>query len=310
VSVIARVQIPFSVETQVEVSSQKLVAPVIGATISVKNRDTGGSVSIFATETGSSTIPSPVTDANGNVPGWLPEGSYTITVSGGSPAISPIERAWDAVRGDGVSIVAPSVIIPSMLAATTTALLVPTGTILSFASALLPGGYLWATGQAVSRTTYSALYGALGTTFGSGNGSTTFNVPDLRGRAPVGADNFGGAGSANRLHAQTFSSDGVVNQNTVGGTGGQDSHVLSTGELASHTHSPTDPGHSHTGSPNFLNEAGGGPSGFTVGSPSIAINSQHTTSSSTTGISLANTGSNIAHNTMSPYQACFFIIKT
>lgn len=331
----ARVQIPFCVETHVTVSGEKVVAPVVGASISVKNRDTSATVAIFAAETGSSTIPSPITDENGNIPGWLEEGSYTITVSGGSPAIAPVEKPFEAVRGDGVSIVASGIITPAMLASSTTQLLVPTGTILPFCGTILPsGGYLWGTGQAVSRTTYSTLFGVMGTTYGSGNGSTTFNVPDMRGRTAVGADNFGGAGKANRLEEKTYSSDGLTNHNFLGGTGGQYQHVLSQFELAEHNHNAesTDFGHLHASPPGeapyytFMTTNTGGPYqavvNLSMSGPESASwqnldigNGFYTDTE--TGNGKANIGTTVffrgrneAHNTMPPYSVHSWIIKT
>lgn len=66
--------------------------------------------------------------------------------------------------------------------------LVPTGAVVPFAGAAAPEGWLLCNGQSVSRTAYAALFAAIGTTYGSGNGSSTFNVPDLRQRVAVGAD--------------------------------------------------------------------------------------------------------------------------
>ena len=66
----------------------------------------------------------------------------------------------------------------------------PVGIILEYPttdSTKLPNGYMFCDGSAVSRTTYSELFGLIGTSFGAGDGSTTFNLPDLRGRAPIGA---------------------------------------------------------------------------------------------------------------------------
>jgi microcystin-dependent protein len=65
----------------------------------------------------------------------------------------------------------------------------PAGAIEHFAMNSVPTGYLAANGAAVSRSTYSALFSAIGTTFGAGDGSTTFNVPDLRGQFVRGMDN-------------------------------------------------------------------------------------------------------------------------
>lgn len=56
-----------------------------------------------------------------------------------------------------------------------------TGTVLPFAGEAAPNGWLLCYGQAISRTTYSTLFGIIGTTYGTGDGSTTFNLPDLRG---------------------------------------------------------------------------------------------------------------------------------
>jgi len=64
----------------------------------------------------------------------------------------------------------------------TTAATVPSGSVMTFAMNTAPTGWLKANGAAVSRTTYAALFSAIGTTFGVGDGSTTFNLPDMRGR--------------------------------------------------------------------------------------------------------------------------------
>lgn len=72
---------------------------------------------------------------------------------------------------------------------------VPAGSIIYRASATAPDGYLKANGAAVSRTTYSALFTAIGTTWGAGDGSTTFNLPDLRGEFPRGWDDARGLDS-------------------------------------------------------------------------------------------------------------------
>ena len=96
----------------------------------------------------------------------------------------------------------------------------PTGTILDYAGDVVPAGYLLCDGRAVSRTTYAALYAVLGTRYGAGDGSTTFGLPDLRRRVALGS---GGAGSAEIA-------------NTLGATGGEESHALTLAELPAHTH--------------------------------------------------------------------------
>lgn len=95
----------------------------------------------------------------------------------------------------------------------------PPGTVQLFAGAALPPGWLACEGQAVSRTTYAELFAAIGTTWGAGNGTTTFNVPDLRGRVALGT----GTGPGRSPRA-------------LGQVGGAESHALSAAEMPPHTH--------------------------------------------------------------------------
>src|SRR5689334_21938639 len=74
----------------------------------------------------------------------------------------------------------------------------PVGGVAPYAGSTAPTGWLFCFGQNVSRTTYASLFAAIGTTFGAGDGSTTFSLPDLRGRTPFGKDNMGGT-AANRV---------------------------------------------------------------------------------------------------------------
>lgn len=108
------------------------------------------------------------------------------------------------------------------------------GTVKDFAGATAPLGYLLCYGQAISRTTYSALFTAIGTIYGSGDGSTTFNVPDARGRVSAGKDDMGGS-SANRLTAPASTINGI-NGDILGQTGGAETHQLTIAQLASHNH--------------------------------------------------------------------------
>lgn len=103
-----------------------------------------------------------------------------------------------------------------------------------------PLGWLWCAGQAVSRTTYSALFAAIGTTYGTGDGSQTFNVPDLRGRLPIGLDNMGGS-DAGRLSSS----------NNLATTGGAETHTLQTTNLPSHDHSLNNHTHSLSASGSY-----------------------------------------------------------
>jgi microcystin-dependent protein len=96
----------------------------------------------------------------------------------------------------------------------------PIGVILPYGGTSAPTGWLLAYGQAVSRSTYAALFAVYSTTYGVGDGSTTFNLPDLRGRVPAGQDDMGGT-SANRLTDQTDGLDG----DTLGDTGGTETQA-------------------------------------------------------------------------------------
>jgi len=94
-----------------------------------------------------------------------------------------------------------------------------------------PAGCLSTDGSAVSRTTYPGLFAEIGTTYGSGDGSSTFNLPDIRGRKRIMVD-----GSANRV---TSASTGGANADTLGGTGGAQTHTLSISEIPAHDHNYT-----------------------------------------------------------------------
>jgi microcystin-dependent protein len=103
----------------------------------------------------------------------------------------------------------------------------------------VPAGWLFANGQAVSRATYKALFQAIGTTYGTGDGSTTFNVPDCNGRVLAGRDNQGGLDRA-RLTApfngDTLAAAGGAQSETPTTTGIVLAHVVTA---AAHSHSPT-----------------------------------------------------------------------
>lgn len=104
-------------------------------------------------------------------------------------------------------------------------------------------------GQAISRTDYPNLFAAIGTTYGAGDGSTTFNLPDLRGRVAAGRDDMGGTAAGRLTSASTFVGT------TLGATGGTETHTLTTAQMPAHTHANTitDPGHTHA---NTLSDPG------------------------------------------------------
>ena len=157
----------------------------------------------------------------------------------------------------------------------------PTGAVISFAGGSVPTGWLLCDGTAVSRTTYAALFTAIGTAFGAGDGTTTFNLPPSSGRCAIGAGT--GSGLSPRSLAQT---------------GGEETHVLTLAESAAHAHKLVDDG---TG--RAIATLGGG--GF--GQASFSSDS----SGSTTPQPNTNSqGGGGAHNNMQPYIVFNVIIKT
>lgn len=147
----------------------------------------------------------------------------------------------------------------------------PVGEVVHFAGSSAPTGWLLCDGAAVSRTTYAALFAIIGTTYGAGNGSTTFNVPNSKGRVIV-----------NKNASDT-------EFDTLAETGGAKTHTLITAEM---------PNHSHTVQ-SFNGGAGGG------GQP---YNSGNTGSASFPGTSSVGGGG--AHNNLQPYLTLNDIIKT
>lgn len=128
----------------------------------------------------------------------------------GSPNVPTAAPGDNSQKAASTAFVAAAV-------ATVGAAALPAGVILPYGGAAAPAGFLLCQGQAISRTTYAALFAAIGSNYGAGDGSTTFNVPDFRRKIPVGLD-----------AATPF--------NALGNTGGEETHALTVAELASHSH--------------------------------------------------------------------------
>jgi microcystin-dependent protein len=158
----------------------------------------------------------------------------------------------------------------------------------------VPPGYLVPDGSAVSRSTFADLFAEIGITFGAGNGSTTFNLPDIRGRVIAAEDS--GAG---RLTTSFFGATA-----SIAAVGGLESNNV----ILIHNHAITDPGHTHVVNP--LNPSvlsGPGPNTFGAGSQQPTT---FTISSNTTGITINNAGSASAHNIVQPTIILRALIKT
>lgn len=185
------------------------------------------------------------------------------------------------------------------------------------------GDWLVADGRTLLRSTYAALYSAMGgaaSPYGQGNGTTTFNLPDMRGRVPVGADNPGTSqGDAGRLSASE----------TRGAAAGEEKHQLSVAELAAHLHGMGAAGsHNHSGSTSgqnnnlthhhqtqansasvsgigpgwFFGNGAGGTITIDTGNQTSSLIHDHTigTDGSHTHAG-SNTGADTPHNNMQPY---------
>ncbi|UPJ51866.1 tail fiber protein [Bradyrhizobium sp. 200] len=185
---------------------------------------------------------------------------------------------------------------------------IPLGAGMDYWGATAPSSiFALAQGQAISRTTYATLFSLIGTTYGVGNGSTTFNIPDKVGRVSAMLD----VGSA-RISATYFGG----NPANLGAVGGLESHTLTTPQIPAHSHpnSLTDPGHSHSetqhsaavSTSNFQDTAR-----FSAGPNGGSIQTALSTSSNTTGISInnANAGGGGAHNNVQPTIICNYIIR-
>lgn len=152
--------------------------------------------------------------------------------------------------------------------------LVNAGMIQAFGGTTPPSGWMICNGAEVSRTTYSELFTAIGVTYGVGNGTTTFNLPDLKGRVPVGLD----------LTQVEF--------DNLGEKGGAKTHTLTTAEMPAHTHLVT----AKSGVDNLDFD---GFSGGLAGSDFTTPFDQQTQS----------TGGGGAHNNLQPYNVVHFIIS-
>ena len=152
--------------------------------------------------------------------------------------------------------------------------MIPAGVILPFAGSEIPAGWLLCDGGEVSRDTYNSLFSLISNIYGDGDGVNTFNVPDLRGRMPLGIDSMGGA-SAGRVSGQM--------SNELGGTAGEESHTLSIDEMPIRNA--------------YISHEPGTFSGATGGSPIVK------------NLNSGQIGNSLPHNNMPPYLSLNYIIK-
>ena len=171
---------------------------------------------------------------------------------------------------------------------------IPTATIVPWSSASVPTGFLECAGAAVSRSTYSALFAIVGTTYGAGDGSSTFNLPNLADNVPVGKSNNKALASTGGANTVSVTATGNVGGSTANAT-------LSTAQLASHSH------------PGGVSQAG-----TTQPNPNPSTAKVNVTNTGSTGsgqghshnMSATFSGSAVNAAIIQPYLAVIYIIKT
>lgn len=197
----------------------------------------------------------------------------------------------------------------------------PAGIIMPFAGTVAPQGCLFCDGSAVSRTTYAALFAVIGTTYGEGDGETTFNIPDLSGRVVIG----------------------VSNSHAIGSTGGEEFVTLDSDQMAAHSHEVPQHGHendigatmpelAHSITQPVYKYNNANKSNSTLGTGSVITGKSTQTATRSTNASVSahaaaactvsgsvtpcaqldsgTFGGNGSHNNMQPYTAMNYIIFT
>jgi microcystin-dependent protein len=201
---------------------------VANVQVDVFNRGTVVRATVYTTETEGTAFPNPYTTTiSGLVSFWATFGKYDVrfTDLAGSPRFTTFTIGWDSTPYDDLHNT------------------LPTGAIQPMALRQVPDGWLLCDGSAVSRSTYATLWDALRTDgsgtltgsspYGNGDGSTTFNVPDLRGRTPIGVDGAAGLIAAN---------------DAIGNAGGAATHLLAgleSGVNGNGTTGNDTPAHTH-----------------------------------------------------------------
>jgi microcystin-dependent protein len=290
-----------------------VIVPSVDKVYTIRNSTTGGFDVVVKTAAGSG-----VTVANGLTQSMYCDATNVVASSMPFNATNGNVSVTGAFSVAGASTFTGDVAVGGSLTQGG-GLVMPTGAMLEYAGSAAPTGWLLCNGAAVSRTVYAALFAVLGTAYGAGDGSTTFNLPDRRGKFGVGVDGTYTRGSTGG--STTTSSAGSHSH-----TGATGSTTLTTAQIPAHNHTITDTGHAHglagnnggtTGLVQFYNVANDTAYNLQAGGTNL-IN----TPTATTGITINNTGGGTGHDhTISsdgahthtatpPYLASNFIIKT
>jgi microcystin-dependent protein len=174
---------------------------------------------------------------------------------------------------------------------------IPTATIVPWSNASVPSGFLECNGQEVSRSTYAALFAIIGTTYGAGDGSTTFLVPDLQDNVPVGKSNNKALASTGGANTVAVTASGNVGGSTANAT-------LTTAQLASHSHGIS-----------FLagNSSNDGTKGLTrsnPGSANVTSGNEGSGTGHSHNMSATFSGNTENPSVLQPYLTVIYIIKT
>jgi|TARA_R110002110_G_scaffold4497_3_gene22929 microcystin-dependent protein len=171
---------------------------------------------------------------------------------------------------------------------------IPTATIVPWSTSSVPTGFLECNGAAVSRSTYAALFTAVGTTYGAGDGSSTFNVPDLQDNVAMGKSGTKALASTGGSNTVSITATGNVGGSTANAT-------LSTAQLASHSH------------PGGVTQAG-----TTSPNPNPVVAKVNVTNTGNTGsgqghshnMSATFSGTAVNGAILQPYLTIIYVIKT
>lgn len=285
-------------------ATRDVIVPTSNKFYAVRNATTGGQSILVKTSGGTG-----VTLANGFTQLMYCDGTNVVLASipinstNGNAAISGSLEVTGNVNANGGPVM-------------------PTGAMLEYGGSVAPAGWLLCDGAAVSRSTYAGLFAVIGTTYGSGNGSTTFNVPNRINNFGVGAGGLYALGSSGGSASTTTSSNGSHDH-----TGATGSTTLTTNEIPSHTHTgTTNPAGSHfhtvlsaqiSGQLATQSGSGSPASVLMTNTTSTAPDHTHTFTSDATGggqghTHTISTDGTHTHTvaTIPPYVASNYIIKT